>query len=149
VSSLLKSTRSATAFDPAFKEFVTELRSLVKSPDGGKTASLAQILLLTMSIGFQKGVKGSPSPRSNDAVRLEYLDEPAVAQMRLVAVYDTKSSDVLEDDEMVIDIAEQYANGGLAILQSERESNPSFISWLERTLYQQTEVFYKEHLSAG
>lgn len=147
MSSLLKSTRSATSFDPDFKDFVAELRSLVKSPDGGKTASLAQILILTMSIGFQKGFKGPQSPRSNDAARLEYLDEAAVAQMRLVALVDQKSADVLEDDEAVIDIAEQYSNGGLVILRSEKESNPSFLSWLEKTLYHQTKSFYQDHLA--
>jgi len=137
---LLDTARSGTSWDPEVKEFVDDLRQILRSAEG-KPASSAQIFFLGMSFGFFKGVKGPKSPRKADAVRLEYIDESGVARMRMLAVADAQSSDVLESDDAVIDIAEQYANGGLALLRAEKETNPAFSSWLVSELYGQVESF--------
>ena len=140
MTKILDTARSATSWDPDVKEFVDELRILLKSADG-KLASNPQIFFLAMSVGFYKGVRGPKSPRSSDAARFEYMNEMDVARMRMVAVAESASADVLVSDEDVIDIAEQYANGGLALMRAEQESNPAFSSWLVTELFSQIESF--------
>lgn len=144
MSALLKSTKSATSWDPSVKDFVEDLRQILKNVDGKKVSS-AQIFLLGMSFGFAKQAKGPKPPNNNDAVRLEYLREDEVARMRMVAIAEAGSSDILESDEQVIEIAEQYANGGLALLKAEKESNPAFQEWLVSQLYLQIESWVSSH----
>lgn len=140
----LKSKRTATSWDPSIKDFVSELRQILKNADG-KDASSAQVFLLGMGFGFFKGVKGPKSPSNSDGVRLEYLREDEIARMRMVAIAHTESSGILESDDEVIDIAEQFANGGLALLQAEKESNPAFLEWLVSQMFLQTESWVASH----
>lgn len=148
MTAILKSTRTATSWDPSDKEFVEDLRQILKTPDG-KNATNPRIFLLAMSIGFSKGVKGEKPPRANDAARLEYLREDEVGRMRLIAIHDAESSEILESDEDVIDIAEQYAHGGLVLLRAEKETNPAFLDWLVAEMYKQTRQFTKNGAKAG
>ncbi len=140
----LQTSRSATSWAPELKEFVDDFRPLLRTPDGSR-ASNAQIFFLAMAFGFSKGAKGPKSPRNSDAARFEYMDSDLIARMRMIAVADSKSSDVLESDDEVIDIAEQYANGGLALLKAEMESNPAFSDWLRSQLYQTVQEFAAAH----
>lgn len=140
MSEKLKSSRTATSWAPELKDFVDEFRPFLRTLDG-KPASNAQIFFLAMGYGFSKGAKGPKSPKNSDAARLEYLDDDLIARMRMVAIADQQGGDVLESDDLVIDIAEQYANGGLALMKAEMESNPAFSHWLRSELFRTVENF--------
>ena len=61
-----------------------------------------------------------------------------MAVIKSIAIADTKGYLVLQDEDAVYDIVEQYAAGGLMILANEIAQQKDFGGWLSAKLYTQS-----------
>ena len=70
-----------------------------------------------MAIGFDKGIKTPLKKGREDVVRLTYFKSEQISMIKAVAVMDAKSLEVLNDEEKIYSIAEEYANTGIKFLK--------------------------------
>ena len=128
------SSRTALSWNQQYLETVSDLRIGMKDINGVNPSN-TDIFLLCMAIGFDNQVKGELPAKKSDSVRLSYLKDDHEAFIRALALNDAKDSSVLLDDEMVLDIAERFASGGLMLLAQELEGVKDFRTFLTVKLY--------------
>lgn len=74
------------------------------------------IFLVSMSIGV---IRGKRKPLSNKLSFIKsqmFKNSYGEALIKALAVYETNSTSIIEDQEKMFSIAEEYANGGLELL---------------------------------
>lgn len=107
---MLKSTRTMIFVDvnrlDAFDRLKREL---------GKISN-AQAFFVAMAWGYRHGTRSTSLKRSPTGVRLEYLKAHHEALLTAVHLAEVNDPDALSDIEQRLDIAEQYADGGLMLL---------------------------------
>jgi hypothetical protein len=62
-----------------------------------------------------------------------------MAIFKAIAISDSGSYLILQDEDAVYDIIEQYAAGGLMILANEMKNQGDFSGWLSSKLYTQSQ----------
>lgn len=75
-----------------------------------------QAFFVALGWGFRHGTKPEDFKRSNTGVRLEYLEGQDEAILAAVHLSETGDTSTLMDIEQRLDLAEQYAEGGLLLL---------------------------------
>ena len=139
MSEVIKKTkRQAFTWDPEFKPFLKDLEYYLLKNSGKSSISNLNLFLLCLGIGFDAGVKRDVPPRKTDSARLEHIPDQQMALIKSVAIAETKGYLVLQDEDAVYDIAEQYAAGGLMILANEMNQQKDFGGWLSAKLYVQS-----------
>jgi len=82
-----------------------------------KGLDLKDIFLFAMAVGFKKGARIPLSDRK-PSIRLAYLDEQDEWLLKLVAIKTNEHLDILSNPKEIVNIAEEYANGGINHLQT-------------------------------
>jgi len=91
------------------------------------------IFIFAMAFGFQNNIEMKINKRDEAGfIRTEYLDEYDWTLIKSVAI-DKKGIEVLDQPEQVIEIAENYAHGGIQQLcrQIENLQFGSLEKWIE------------------
>jgi|LakMenEpi03Aug12_release.lakeMendotaPanAssembly.Ray.scaffolds.fasta_scaffold1394767_1 hypothetical protein len=138
-----KTKRLALSWDQDFKTNLGDLEFHLKKNTEKNRISNLDLFMLCLGIGFEAKQKRPTPPRKTDAVRLADIKEKTIAIWQAIAVSDTGNPEVLLDEDLVFDIIEQYAAGGLMILSVEMENRPDFAGWLSGKLYKQSEQVAK------
>jgi hypothetical protein len=93
---------------------------LSKDEDIFKKKDLKHIFLLSAVIGFIEGRRNPIDKREpGGLIRFSYLDEEDKGLLKSIAVVTYKKLDILVDKKSVYSLAEEYASGGLKILERE------------------------------
>jgi hypothetical protein len=135
LSGIVKTKRTALSWDPEFKPRVKDLEDYLSRTTGVNSVSNADLFMLCLAIGFDAGKMRDIPPRKSDAVRISYLKEHHLAIMKSVALAHSKDYTVLLDEDLVFDVVEKYAAGGLEILSVEMDNQIDFVSFLATLLY--------------
>jgi hypothetical protein len=144
VTSMIKKTkRLGLSWDSDFQSHLGDLEFHLKKNTEKNRISNLDLFMLCLGIGFEAKQKRPTPPRKTDAVRLADIKEKTLAIWQAIAVSDTGNPEVLLDEDLVFDIIEQYAAGGLMILSVEMENRPDFAGWLSGKLYKQSEAVSK------
>lgn len=138
-----KTKRLALSWDQDFKTNLGDLEFYLKKNTEKNRISNLDLFMLCLGIGFEAKQKRPTPPRKTDAVRLADIKEKTLAIWQAIAVSDTSNPEVLLDEDLVFDIIEEYAAGGLMILSIEMENRPDFAGWLSSKLYKQSEQVAK------
>lgn len=115
----------------------TEVFNRLKQELGGLTNK--QAFFIAMGWGLRHGVKTELVKRTGNGVRLEYLkseDEALLAALQLAATQDPYA---LTDVEQRLDLAEQYAEGGLLLLAEMFDEPGSFAQSFAASIRQQVQ----------
>ena len=91
----------------------------------GKITNRDQFLL-AMSWGFRTGTKSEDFKRSNNGPRVEYLKDEDLALMAAIHFAESGNPDDLVDIGTQFSIAEQYAEGGILLLEKMMEEPGDF-----------------------
>ena len=75
--------------------------------------------LISMLIGYQEGIRIPLGSNKDGWIRVDYLDDNEKYIIQSIAIETEKNLDVLMDINKVYEIAEEYASGGLKLLQDE------------------------------
>lgn len=138
MSEVIKKTkRQAFTWDPDFRPVLKDLEYYLLKNSGKTSISNLNLFMLCLGIGFEAKVKRDVPPRRTDSARLEHIPDQQMAAIKAVAIADTKGYLVLQDEDAVYDIVEQYAAGGLMILANEMTQQKDFGGWLSAKLYLQ------------
>lgn len=121
----LKSKRTVVAVAESSLETFSELREKL----GGLTN--LEAFLIAMAWGFRHGQREENFKRSNNGPRIEYINKDQTALALLAAVHYATVHDIdsFLDHEQRLDIAEQYAQGGLLLLRQQLDAPGSFSRW--------------------
>jgi hypothetical protein len=114
---------------------VNDLRIRLKDINEEKIGSV-DIFMLCLAIGFESGIQGELPPKSSNGVRLTYIKEDNEALIRALALSVSNNSDILLDDEKVLDIAERFAATGLILLERELNKSTNFRQFITGKLFQ-------------
>lgn len=76
-----------------------------------------QAFFVALGWGVRHGTRPEEFKRSNNGVRLEYLNGQDEAILAAVQLAETQDPETLTDIEQRLDLAEQYAEGGLLLLK--------------------------------
>lgn len=135
---IIKTKRVALAWDPEFKPAVDDLRNFLTRKGDKKAPTNAELFMLCLGIGFDKGITRKTPPRNSDAIRIEaFKDSNLLAIMQSVALAHSGDYTILMDEDKVFDIVESYAAAGLEILSIEMVQQHDFLAWLSALLYLQ------------
>lgn len=107
---MLKSGRTLLAISEKNLETFTRLKQEL----GG--IANKQAFFIAMGWGFSHNTRPETFKRSNTGVRLEYLKGPDEALLTSVHLAETDDPEALTNIEQRLDLAEQYAEGGLLLL---------------------------------
>ena len=125
---MFKTTRTILAFDDRQLEYWNQIKdSIAKS--SGSTILNKEIFLIAMGVGFHSKNRIEDFKRSNTGVRMEYIkdeDELLFAALQIAETDDEKS---LLDSEELLNLAESYAAGGIAILWKHFQQERDFAEW--------------------
>jgi hypothetical protein len=116
---------------------------LQKNTEKNRISNL-DLFMVCLGIGFDAKQKRPTPPRRTDAVRLADIKENTLAIWQAIAIAESGDAKVLLDEDLVFDIIEQYAAGGLMILASEMTNQRDFPGWLSAKLYKQSEQVTKQ-----
>ena len=130
-----KTPRTALSWNQDYKSTVSDLRIRLKDINGQDPSNL-EMFMLCMSLAFDQGVKGDLPPRKSDSVRLSYLKAEHEAFIRALALHEANDSNILLDDDKVLDVAESYASAGLVILHQALNDAQNFRGFITAKLYQ-------------
>ena len=124
-----KTKRTSLTWNPELKDSVNDLKDAVQRLTNKPPTNL-EIFMLCLGVGFSNGKKNAVPPRKSDVTNVKYIQEMDLANIRAIALDESKDPTILLREDDVYDIAEQYASGGLEILASEMGKQPDFQSWL-------------------
>lgn len=83
-------------------------------------AELKDIFMMAMALGFREGKRNKLDKKeSGGLIRFSYLNDIDKSIIQSVAVATDKQLDVLVDKKKVYSIAEEYASGGIRLLENE------------------------------
>ena len=91
----------------------------------GKIANRDQFLL-AMCLGFRNGTKVESFKRSNNGLRVEYLQPEDLAMMAAIQLAESEDPATLSDPDKGFTLAEQYAEGGILLLEKMMEEPGDF-----------------------
>lgn len=144
MSDVIKKTkRQAFTWDPEFKPSVKDLEYHLLKKSGKSSISNLNLFMLCLGIGFEAKIKRDVPPRKTDSARLENIPEQHMAIFKAIAISDSGGYLILQDEDAVYDIIEQYAAGGLMILANEMKNQGDFSGWLSSKLYMQSQNVIK------
>lgn len=135
MSSIEKTKRTSLTWNPEFKETVSDLKDILKVKTGQASFSNLEIFMLCMAYGFEQQKKNPTPPRASDVVNVTYVKDLDLAEMRAIAMTETAGVEVLNSEDEVFNIAEQYASGGLELLAKRIQSEPDFGGWLAKNVW--------------
>lgn len=125
---MFKTTRTILAFDDRQLDNWNQIKESI-SKSSGSTVLNKEIFLIAMAVGFHSKNRIEDFKRSNTGVRMEYIkdeDELLFAALQIAETDDEKS---LLDSEALLDLAESYAAGGIAILWNHFQQEGDFAEW--------------------
>jgi dnd system-associated protein 4 len=105
----------------------------------------SRIFLLAMSIGFRHHARLELKSR-DQFIQGSYLDAPQKSIIKAVAIFEEKDIKVLFDSKKVYTIAEEYAHGGIKILEELCNSRGTFSKKLVSELLEEIKENEKEIL---
>jgi len=114
---------------------------ILKFKDNGGTRTRKEQFIFAMAYGFKLESR-KPLDSMEGFVLAKDLRPDDEALINAIAIYNTKSIEILSDQKEVFKIAEEYAHAGIILLDSKIKST-SFVSYereLEKTLH---EMFQK------
>lgn len=117
---MLKSTRTLLAVGASNLDAFDRLKREL-----GKISN-AQAFFIAMAWGFKHGTKSTDLKRLNTGVRLEYLKPHHEALLTAIHLAEVGDPDALGDIEQRLDLAEQYADGGLMLLDKLMDEQGEF-----------------------
>jgi hypothetical protein len=130
------SKRSALTWDPDFQARVKDLEEHLESfTKGGMKIANKTVFMLCLAVGFEMKKTRPRPPRKSDAVVLSYLNDQDKALMSSVALTHSGDHATLLDQDLVYDIVEEYAAGGLEVLVTQMDSGLDFSNYLTKLLY--------------
>ena len=136
MSTLIKRTkRTATSWDQDFEPRVKDLREYLERLTGKNKSENKEIFMLCLAIGFDLKKMRPTRRRKSDAVRLSYFSEADFAIMNSIALSHSKDYLTLTEQDLVFDIVEQYAAGGLEILALAMDTEDNFVNYLSKLLF--------------
>jgi hypothetical protein len=125
---MFTSKRTILAFDERQLDYWNQIKeSLAKS--SGSIILNKEIFLIAMGVGYYSKNRIEDFKRSNTGVRMEYIkdeDEVLFAALQISETDDEKS---LLDVEGLLNLAESYAAGGIAILWRHFQQERDFAEW--------------------
>ena len=124
-----KTRRTSLTWNPEYKEFVNDLKDVVQRLTSKQPTNL-EIFMLCLGVGYSSGKKNDVPPRKSDVSNVKYIQEMDLANIRAIALDESKDPTILLREDDVFDIAEQYASAGLEIMAREMGNQPDFQSWL-------------------
>lgn len=117
---MLKSTRTLLAVGATRLDTFDRLKREL-----GKISN-AQAFFIAMAWGYKHGTKATDMKRSNTGARLEYLKPQHEALLTAVHLAEVSDPEALGDIEQRLDLAEQYADGGLMLLEKLMDEQGEF-----------------------
>lgn len=129
-----RTSRTALSFHEEQMDVINELKKELAA-EGQKPLSSREIFLLGMSYGFSAQNKITGWKRTNNGVRLEYMqpkDETLIAALSLAEHGNTTC---LREFEETYDLAEDYCAGGIALLGNALKNERNFHSWIEGQVF--------------
>ena len=130
------SKRSALTWDPEFRPRVKDLEEhLGRFTRGGMTIANKTVFMLCLAVGFELKKTRPRPPRRSDAVVLSYLNDQDKALMSSMALAHSGNHTVLLDEDLVYDIIEEYAAGGLEVLVTQMDAGLDFSNYLTKLLF--------------
>lgn len=130
-----KTTRTALSFMEEQMPSVNELKKALAS-EGQKELSSREIFLLAMAYGFSAKNKISGWKRTNNGVRLEYMQPKDETLIAALSISEHDDSSCLRETEKIYDLAEDYAAGGVSLLSAALAKERDFHSWIEAEVFQ-------------
>ena len=130
---MLQSSRSVLSVS----ERNTDAFNRLKQELGGLTNK--QAFFIAMGWGFRHGVKPQLEKRTGNGVRLEYLKGEDEALLVALQLAETQDPHALTDVEQRLDLAEQYAEGGLLLLAEMFDEPGSFSQSFAASIRQQVQ----------
>ena len=108
-----------------------------------KSRDRKEQFIFALSYGFKNNVK-RPLVNKEGFIRSDYLTEFDQALIKAVAIYDSKSIDILNSINDIYTIAEQYAHAGIKLLvdKIEQSSLVSFDKLLEKEIGSAWTILY-------
>lgn len=106
---------------PSYQQLKRELGGLP-----GKDLSNRELFLIAMTWGYHNNMRVEEFKHSATGVRLEYFKDEDYALMAAIQYAATDDPESLLDLEQRLDIAEQYAEGGMLLLAGKMDSPGDF-----------------------
>ena len=91
-----------------------EIREREESPLKGSQNKI--LYLLALSLGFKYDMKSDELKNKKGFVRLDTLSEKDKALIKVLAIEESDTLEVLDDKAQVYKIADKYATGGVGLL---------------------------------
>jgi hypothetical protein len=131
-----KSTRTILHFDEDRMEQIKTLRSAF-SPETDKDISNREFFLIACTYGFSKSNLNEYVRTKNQGVRMEYFNESDDALFLAIASATFGEDAELLDAEAIYDLAEQYASGGVILLNEAYNRERNFLDWFQAEVFEQ------------